>query len=133
MIQYRVNDPISTEDFIDILNRSTLGERRPLEDRACMEAMVRHGNLCVTAWDGDLLVGLARSVTDFHYACYLSELAVDSRYQKGGIGKALIHHTKAQLGPHCWLTLIAAPAARDYYPHIGLERNPDCWEQPPAP
>ena len=77
-LEYKVNAAITVEQFIDLLNRSTLGERRPVADRACMEGMVKNANLCVTAWDGEKLVGVARSVTDFHYACYLSDLAVDA-------------------------------------------------------
>jgi GNAT superfamily N-acetyltransferase len=127
-IDYKVNAAISVEQFIDILQRSTLGERRPLHDRSCMEGMVRHADLTVTAWERDKLIGVARSITDFHYACWLSELAVDRGYQRHGIGKALIMHTRSALGPHCKIRLIAAPAAADYYPHIGFEPNPHCWE-----
>lgn len=55
-IDYKVNVPISTDQFIDVLNRSTLGQRRPIDDRECMEAMVKHANLVVTAWDTDTTV-----------------------------------------------------------------------------
>ena len=130
MIEYRVNTAISADQFIDLLNRSTLGKRRPVEDRACMEGMVKNANLTVTGWDKDKLVGVARSLTDFHYACYMPDLAVDQSYQRSGIGKALIAHTQKQLGPRCKLRLIAAPAAVDYYPKIGFVRNPQCWELP---
>lgn len=131
-IDYTTNAAISAEQFIDILQRSTLGERRPLHDRSCMEGMVRHANLMVTAWDQGRLVGVARSITDFHYACWLSELAVDRAYQRRGIGKELISRTQAALGPHCKLRLIAAPGAADYYPHIGFQPNPRCWESFPG-
>lgn len=128
MIDYRINAEITAEQFIDVLNRSSLGRRRPVDDRACIEGMVRNANLCVTAWDGAKLVGVARSVTDFHYACYLSDLAVDALYQRSGIGKALIAHTQSQLGPRCKIRLIAAPDAADYYSKIGFVQNPRCWE-----
>lgn len=129
-IQYKVNAAISADQFIDLLNRSTLGKRRPVDDRACMEGMVKNANLTVTAWDGAKLVGVARSLTDFHYACYMPDLAVDEAYQRSGIGKALIAHTQKRLGPRCKIRLIAAPAAVDYYPKIGFVQNPQCWELP---
>lgn len=128
VIQYRVNAPMTTDQFIDVLRRSTLGERRPVDDRACMEAMVKYGNLCVTAWDGDKIVGVARSLTDFHYACYLSDLAVDVAYQRSGIGRRLIDVTQQQLASKCKIRLLAAPAAADYYPKIGFDHNSNCWE-----
>jgi ribosomal protein S18 acetylase RimI-like enzyme len=88
-IAYRINAPLSADPFIDLLRRCALGLRRPIEDRDCIEGMVAHANLTVTAWDGDTLVGIARSVTDFHYACYLSDLAVDDAYQRLGIGRKM--------------------------------------------
>lgn len=92
-----------------------------------MAGMVNNSNLMVSAWDGDLLVGVARSVTDFHYACYLSDLAVHQDYQKAGIGKQLQVLTQEQLGPLCKLILIAAPDANPYYQHIGFTKNERCW------
>lgn len=126
-IKYEINTPISTDQFIDLLERSTLGERRPIENIKCMDGMVNNSNLMISAWDNDTLVGIARSVTDFHYACYLSDLAVDKKYQKKGIGKKLQILTQEQLGSECKLILIAAPAANEYYKKIGFEHNERCW------
>jgi ribosomal protein S18 acetylase RimI-like enzyme len=89
--------------------------------------MLQNANILVTAWDGDKLVGVARTLTDFHYACYLSDLAVDEAYQRRGIGKRLIAVTQEQLGPNCKIILLAAPVANDYYPKIGFDHNPRCW------
>lgn len=126
-VTYRVNQPITTEQFIDLLKASALSERRPIEDRQCMEGMVNNSNLLVSAWRGEKLIGVARSLTDFHYACYLSDLAVDRQYQKQGIGKQLQIITQRQLGEKCQLILVAAPAAHSYYGHIGFTNNPRCW------
>jgi ribosomal protein S18 acetylase RimI-like enzyme len=127
-IEYRVDRALSVEEFIDVLERSTLAERRPVADRACMQGMVEHAGLTATAWDGGTLIGVARSVTDFCYACYLSDLAVDVRYQRSGVGRALIQCTLKQLGPRCKIRLISAPAAADYYRKIGFVQNLKCWE-----
>lgn len=127
MIRYEVNPPLTAEAFIGLLRRSTLAERRPVEDRETMEAMVANANLTVCAYDGHTLVGVARSVTDFAYCCYLSDLAVDKAYQKQGIGKALIQKTKERLGPKCKLILLSAPAAVEYYPKIGFTHHPQAW------
>ena len=81
-ISYKINAPISVDQFIELLANSTLGERRPIDDRQCMQGMLDNANLTITAWDEEVLVGVARSVTDFHYACYLSDLAVSKNHQK---------------------------------------------------
>lgn len=127
MIEYKINTPVTADQFMQLLRDSTLAKRRPIDDRVCMEGMVSNSNLMVTAWDGPDLVGIARSMTDFHYACYLSDLAVHRRYQGKGIGKQLQAITRDQLGPQCRLILVAAPDANAYYEHIGYEHNPRCW------
>lgn len=126
-IEYKINESVSVDQFIDLLCESTLGERRPIDDVDCMKGMIENANLTVTAWDGEKLVGVARSMTDFHYACYLSDLAVHKVYQKQGIGKQLQLITQQQLGERCNLILVAAPAANAYYEHIGFTNNPRCW------
>jgi len=126
-IEYKINTPVSADQFIELLCESTLGERRPINDRECMEGMVNNSNLMVTAWLGDKLIGIARSMTDFYYACYLSDLAVHKDHQKKGIGKKLQAITQEQLGPQCKLILVAAPAANSYYKHIGFTNNQRCW------
>lgn len=126
-IEYKINVPVSTDQFIGLLRASNLGERRPIADRECMEGMITNSNLVVSAWEGGGLVGIARSMTDFHYACYLSDLAVAREYQHRGIGRKLQAITQQQLGRNCKVILVAAPAANSYYGHIGYVNNPRCW------
>ena len=127
MLRYATDAVITVEQFRDVLQRSTLGARRPIQDSACLQGMLTHADLLATCWDGELLVGVARSVTDFYYCCYLSDLAVDEAYQKRGIGRELIAQTQSKLGPNAKLILLSAPAAVDYYPHIGFEQHPSAW------
>jgi len=126
-IEYRINTPISGEQFRQLLSHTSLGPRRPLDDMECINGMAANGNLLVTAWQGGELVGVARSMTDFHFACYLSDLAVHENCQKMGIGKELIRKTQAELGPRCKIILLAAPAASEYYGPLGFDKNDRCW------
>ena len=126
-IEYKFNAAITAEDFVSVLKASKLGERRPVEDMECMNGMVQDADLTITAWYNGKLIGVARSVTDFHYCCYLSDLAVDDKYQTMGIGKQLIRLTKQNLGPKCMLILLSAPAAAEYYPHIGFQKHNQAW------
>lgn len=126
-ITYKSDVKISADQFIDVLNRSTLAERRPVHDRERIESMLHHGNILITAWAGDLLVGVSRALSDFSFCCYLSDLAVDESYQKQGIGKQLIQETHAVSGLQTTLILLAAPKAANYYPKIGMDRFTDCF------
>lgn len=127
LITYQITPNLSTEDFIDILNRSTLGERRPVDDLECIESMIKNADIIITAVLDEKIVGVARAVTDFSYCCYLSDLAVDTSFQHQGIGKKLIQKVREQLGAKCKLILLSAPAAVEYYPKIGFTKHLSAW------
>jgi GNAT superfamily N-acetyltransferase len=125
MIDYQTNGPITPAQLADLFVRS--GIRRPTDDLERMGRMIEHANLILTAWDADRLVGVARSLTDFCYCCYLSDLAVDRAYQKGGIGRELVERTRTAIGDGAMLLLLAAPEAMEYYPKLGMEAVTNGW------
>lgn len=129
-VTYAVEPDLSAEAFRDVLIASTLGARRPVGDLARLDEMLRGADLILTARDGARLVGVARSITDFSYCCYLSDLAVASTHQRQGIGRRLIEETRARAGERATLLLVAAPAAEGYYGHIGLQQVTTCWAIP---
>lgn len=126
-VTYQTEPSLTAREFIDLLVRSTLAERRPVEDRERIEAMLRNADLIMTARIEARLVGVARAITDFAYCCYLSDLAVDEPYQRRGIGKELMRRVAEAAGPQTKLILLAAPKAVDYYPKIGMVRHESCW------
>ena len=126
-IEYRNGIDLNLDQVIELYNASTLGERRPVADREIMSAMLHHANLVVTAWDEDLLVGIARTLSDFAYVGYLADLAVRASHQRQGIGTALIQKTREQMGPRSMLVLLSAPKAVAYYPKIGFIRHESAW------
>jgi len=127
MITYTEHASISPEQAIDLYIRSTLGERRPIDSIDTFAAMLTNSNLTISAWDGEKLIGISRSMTDFACVAYLADLAVDEHYQQQGIGKRLIEETKERLKPGCMIVLLAAPKANTYYEHLGFEHNPRAW------
>lgn len=129
-ITFQREPDLGPDEFISVLNRSTLGERRPVDDRDRIVGMLRQADLIVTARAGSLLVGVSRALTDNQFCTYLSDLAVDEAYQSRGIGKRLIEETHRAAGLKTMLILIAAPKAASYYPHIGMESHPSCWVIP---
>ncbi|GHW03457.1 Acetyltransferase [Vibrio cholerae] len=98
-VEYFVNRPITPEQFVELLNQTTLGARRPTDNYECISGMLANTDLLVSAWIGERLVGIARSVTDFHYCCYLSDLVI----------------------------LLSAPQATEYYPKIGFKQHNSAW------
>jgi GNAT superfamily N-acetyltransferase len=127
VISFRYGNDLDLDQVIDLYQASTLGERRPIDDRQVMSAMLQHANLVVTGWDKDLLIGIARTLTDFSYVGYLSDLAVRASHQRRGIGIQLIQKTREKMGPRSMLVLLAAPKAVEYYPKIGFTKHHSAW------
>jgi len=118
-ILYRNDITPTTQDIIEVYESS--GINRPTSDKLRIQQMYDHSNLIATAWDKDKLVGIARSLTDFCYCCYLADLAVRQEYKMNGIGKKLIELTRTSIGEQTTLLLLSAPTAMDYYPKVGFQ------------
>jgi predicted N-acetyltransferase YhbS len=122
---------LGVNEFIDLLERSTLAERRPVDEPETIRGMLAHADLILTARAGGLLVGVSRAITDFSFCTYLSDLAVDQNFQRRGIGRELIRRTHEAAGRQTVLILLAAPKARTYYPRVGMQAHDSCWIIPP--
>jgi predicted N-acetyltransferase YhbS len=137
MIRYQTGNQLDLDQVIELYRASTLGERRPVDDRDRMGQMLANANLVITAWDDTALneaalVGIARSVTDFCYTTYLADLAVQVAYQRRGIGRELIRRTQDACTPQTRLVLLSAPKAVTYYPRVGFTRHEQCWQLEPG-
>ena len=130
---YTLEPDLDAVEFIDVLFRSTLAERRPVSEPDRIRKMLVEADILVTARVGGLLVGISRAISDFSYCTYLSDLAVDTAYQGRGIGRELIRRTHEVAGLDTTLILLAAPRARTYYPHVGMEPHDSCWIIPRQP
>lgn len=119
-IDYKVGITPMIGDIIDVYESS--GINRPTNDKERIEKMYSESNLIISAWENGKLVGVSRSLTDFSYCCYLSDLAVRKEYQKYGIGKKLIELTRNEIGEQTALILLSAPGAMEYYPKVGFDK-----------
>lgn len=119
-ITYQVNLPITAGQLSQVFKSS--GIKRPSKDLNRLQRMIENSNVLITAWDNDLLIGVARAITDYSYSCYLSDLAVDKDYQKKGIGKRLVQLIQEHIGEEVALILLSSPIAMEFYPTIGFEK-----------
>ena len=126
-ILYQIEFGLGPEEFLDLLRRSTLAERRPVDEPETLRLMLERADLIITARVNGLLVGISRAISDFSYCTYLSDLAVDEAYQRQGIGKELIRRTHEAAGLQTSLILLAAPKAQSYYPRVGMTQHDSCW------
>ena len=127
MINYQLEPELTADEFIDVLVRSTLAERRPVDDRDTIQGMLANADIILTARCEGRLVGVSRAITDRAYCTYLSDLAVDESFQRQGVGRQLIQRTHEAAGLNTTLILLSAPNAATYYPHIGMTKHESCW------
>lgn len=120
-ITYKVGVIPLAEQIAELYEKTEMP--RPTKDTARIQAMFNNSNLVVTAWDQDKLVGVSRSITDWVWCCYLSDLAVDPYYKKSGIGKKLIELTRETVGEQSMILLLSVPTAMDYYPKVGFAKE----------
>jgi len=118
-IEYKHNHPLDPLDVARVFDAS--GIKRPTADLPRIARMFAGANLIISAWHDARLVGVSRSLTDFSYCCYLSDLAVDKAFQAHGVGSELVRRTRAVIGDEVSLILLSAPDAMSYYPKIGFE------------
>jgi N-acetylglutamate synthase-like GNAT family acetyltransferase len=119
-IIYKFDITPTTEQIIELYDNS--GLPRPTNNKERITQMFQNSNLIVTAWHQEKLVGISRSITDWVWCCYLSDLAIHSDYKKGGIGKKLIDLTKDKVGDDTMVLLLSVPTAMEYYPKVGMTK-----------
>ncbi|GAA0743254.1 GNAT family N-acetyltransferase [Gaetbulibacter jejuensis] len=120
-IEYSYEKRPTTEQIIELYDNT--GLPRPTYDKERIQKMFENSNLIVTAWDNNLLVGISRSITDWVWSCYLSDLAVRNDYKKRGIGRKLINLTKSKVSEQSMILLLSVPTALEYYPKVGFKKQ----------
>lgn len=123
-ITYQQELTLTAADYISVLSRTTMRDKRPLANTERIQGMLDGANFIVTARESDTIIGVARCITDFAWIAYCAELAVAETHQGVGVGQKLIEVAKALLGPQIGLSLLAEPEAEGFYRRIGMEQYP---------
>jgi ribosomal protein S18 acetylase RimI-like enzyme len=119
-IDFKINTTIEIQDIIALYK--DCGLPRPIDDEDRIAAMFANSNLVVSAWLGEELVGISRTLTDFVWSSYLADLAVKSDFQKDGIGRKLLEITREKVSEQSMVLLLSVPDAMEYYPKIGMSK-----------
>jgi ribosomal protein S18 acetylase RimI-like enzyme len=91
MIRYSADDRLTPQEYIRFLATSELGREYPRKDfESRIATLLREADICITARDGDRLVGACLGVTDFAYFLFLTDLGVSRGCERRGIGSMLV-------------------------------------------
>lgn len=128
MLSWNIENDLPTDEFVDLLLRSGLAARRPVDESERIATMLENSNLVVTARGADrTLIGVSRCLTDYAYVCYCSDLAVDRKWQRQGVGRELIRRSREAAGNGATFLLLSAPGVEEYYLHNGFEKFESCY------
>ena len=127
-VAWDIEPDLPPGQFIDLMHRSGLAARRPVDQPERIAAMLENSNIVVTARDpGGVLIGVSRCITDVAYVCYCSDLAVDKKWQGQGIGQALMDRSRQEAGDGATFILLSAPGIDAFYLRAGLEKFDNCF------
>ena len=77
--------------LVRLYQQAPWAKGRILEDA---REMLRHTDVAVMAWDGDVLIGFGRVLTDYVYRATIWDVIVDKAYQGQGIGADIVEAAK---------------------------------------
>lgn len=120
------SDLPDTQDFFDLFLTTGWNERYGLTAPDFAEALPRSWH-AVCVYEGDLLVGFGRLLSDGAYQCFVCDMIVRPSHQGQGIGREVMR----RLLVHCraqgirWVQLTAAQGKRGFYERLGFSARPD--------
>jgi ribosomal protein S18 acetylase RimI-like enzyme len=120
-IRYEITsaESLKSADVLQLFAHAGISKPNWTEER--LARALKGSTVIVTAWDHDQLIGFGSALSDSAWVGYLSQLAVDPKYQGQGIGKELVNMITKELGDEVSLLLHSAPAAVKFYESVGFE------------
>ena len=126
------SERVTREEYVDFLKRTDLGSQYPkerFEER--IDRLTKTVSISLTARSEDgLLIGVLFGLTDFAYWLYVTDLGVDRRYERQGIGRQLMKTAHALAGGEKDIAvyLVANEKAVPFYEKLGMERAEDVMQ-----
>ena len=124
-----ISERLTAEEYIDFLKRTDLGSQYPLERFGERIArLVNTVSISLTARnDEGLLLGVLFGLTDFAYWLYVTDLGVDRRYERQGIGMKLMQKAHEMAGGERDIAvyLVANENAVPFYEKLGMKKADD--------
>jgi GNAT superfamily N-acetyltransferase len=123
MIAYRdASEPVDLNQLARLFDR--VGWQHRTRDPARLAQMVRGSMYGIAAYEGDVLVGYTRAISDGAFNAYVSTVAVLPEYQGRGIGRELIRRL-LDGREHIQFVLHADPRVHPFYLRCGFRLAPD--------
>ena len=122
MIEYRDTHDFSPEQ-LQRLFRSVGWSSGEFPDKLVIA--MRNYETVLSAWDGDVLVGMVCAMDDGIMTAYVHYVLVDPDHQGMGIGGHLMAMLKERYSEYLRIVLIAYDVELGFYEHMGFEKGKD--------
>ena len=103
-ITFSEKKELEASQLLRLFHQAPWAKDRTLDDA---KEMLRHTDMALCAWDGDLLVGFGRVLTDFVYRATIWDVIVDKAYQGQGVGtdvvQRILNHPRLKKVELFWL------------------------------
>ena len=117
MIEYKVDDKeINASFFISFVNQIWQGDYNIERTQTALSKTIN-----ITAYDGNVLVGCLRILSDGYYFGTITELLVLPEYQQQGIGSKLLQLAKDHTPTMLYFG--AQPGIEAFYEKNGCQKN----------
>ena len=130
---YRIaRERLTAEEYIGFLKRTDLGSQYPRERfRERIARLLENASVSLAARNEEgLLIGVLLGLTDFAYWLYVTDLGVDRRYERQGIGRSLMKQALALSGGEKDIAvyLVANEKAIPFYERLGMKKAEDVMQ-----
>lgn len=88
------NAAVSPDDYNELREKSGIGNRKSKENA---ETAIENSLFITSIYDGDKLIAMARVVGDGSISLVVTDVMVDSEYQKNGFGRVLMNEVSKYL------------------------------------
>ncbi len=127
-----IEEKLTAEEYIDFLKRSDLGSQYPKErfyER--ISRLVKNASISLAARnEKGVIVGVLFGLTDFCYWLFVTDLGVDSNYERQGIGRELMKKALEIAGgkKDIAVYLAANKKAIPFYEKLGMKVSNDIMQ-----
>ncbi len=116
---YRLGENLRGEDLLALFAQADWTANRSAAD---LQTMLDHSPVAVSVWDGEVLIGYGRAVTDDVYRALVEDVIVDAAYRGQGIGAEIVRRLLERLAHVEEIALVCHEGLIPFYERLGFEK-----------
>lgn len=120
------NTAVSPDDYNELREKSGIGNKKSKENA---KTAIENSLFITSIYDGDKLIAMARVVGDGAISLVVTDVMVDSEYQKNGLGRVLMNEINKYLDENfdedSYIILLANTPYEKFYEKFNFKEFPN--------